>query len=162
MARGRKKTPLATKRREGKRIRDETEIEPIPASLNCPDWVRPIGKKMWFRLAPELVRLGLVSILDEDGLALICNEFAIYRMAEEYLAEAGEFYQHPNGCPTKHPLVAVRDKAHANFTKLAAEYGFTPRSRSGVSVVSAGKEQEDELDEFLDEGNDDGVAGKIG
>ena len=158
MARGRKKTPLATKEREGKRIRDKAEIAPVSASLGCPDWVLPIGREMWDRLAPELIRLGLVSILDEDGLAMMCNEYAIYRRAAEFLAIEGEFYDHPNGCPTKHPYVAVRDKSYSNFVKLAVEYGFTPRSRSGVSVVSSGKAEEDELDGFLG----DGVAGKIG
>lgn len=162
MGRGRKKTPLATKKREGRRIRDETEIEPIPASLDCPDWLRPIGKELWFTLGSELVRLGMVSLLDEGGLAMLCNEWAIYREAEIELRAAGDdgqIFKYDNGYPQKHPLVSIRDKAYANYTKLAVEFGFTPTSRSKVSVVSTGKKEEDELDEFL---GDDAVAGKIG
>ena len=38
-----------------------------------PSWVCSEGKKFWKELAPDLYRLGILTVLDEGTLAVACN-----------------------------------------------------------------------------------------
>jgi len=76
---GRKPKPTKLKIIEGNPgKRPLNENEPIPQSIapECPDWLSDDAKKEWKRLAPELERLGLLTVLDMAAFAGYCQSYA--------------------------------------------------------------------------------------
>jgi len=69
---GPKLKPTAIKILEGnpgKRPLNLNEPKPLQIAPECPDWLLDEAKKEWKRLAPELERLGLLTILDMAAFA---------------------------------------------------------------------------------------------
>ena len=63
-------------------LQPEIEVPSFPKHL----W--PEARKEWKRIAPELVRYGLVSKLDRAALALYCQSWARKDRAEQQLTRA--------------------------------------------------------------------------
>ena len=64
------------------------EFNPEVESPGCPRHLWTEAKKEWRRIAPELLRYGLISKLDRAGLALYCQAWARNVWAEEMLSRA--------------------------------------------------------------------------
>lgn len=137
--RGRKPKPTALKLLEGnpgKRPLPKREPKPKVAAQNCPAWLSAEARREWRRIAPELIRCGLVTIADRPVLALFCDQFARATIAATKVREAGEVIKSPSEFPILNPWLGVATKAAALALKLAAELGITPSSRTRVQSVS--------------------------
>lgn len=91
-------------------LQPEIEVPSFPKHL----W--PEARKEWKRLAPELVRYGLISRLDRAALALYCQAWARKDWAEQQLARA---MQHAAQQCEAH------DVAELAKSKAAADLGET-------------------------------------
>ena len=84
------KKPTALKVRTGNPGRHrlpKNEPKPDEANTACPAWLKGTARAKWKTLAPHLKKLGLLTVLDLDQLAVYCRAYAEYRHAEAEIAK---------------------------------------------------------------------------
>lgn len=136
--RGRKPTPTALKLvrgNPGKRPVNAAEpTPPTSADLECPDWLSAPAKEHWPAVAGQLRAAGLLSDIDHAALGLYCEAFARWKDANEKVVKLGAVVKSANGYPIPSPYLQVANQAYAQLTRMLAEFGMTPSSRSRVSA----------------------------
>ena len=124
----------------GKRKLNENEPKPA-GEARCPQWLHPNAKKEWKRLAAELKRLKLLSLMDTAAFAGYCESYALYRDCIEFIHKHGTSY------PVKDddgrvkmirpfPQVIQANQHLQNICRFAAEFGFTPSARGRIEADS--------------------------
>lgn len=125
----------------GKRPINKAEPKPTEFSElpKTPSHFDVLAKKEWNRLAPDLIRLGLLTVAD---LAL----FEAYCLCHSRLVTATKdlkkhkslTYQYTNKAGatniTVRPEVAIIQKESIILKTLAAEFGCTPSARSRMNA----------------------------
>lgn len=156
MGRGRPPKPTALKilaGNPGKRPLNTSEPKPLAAMPTCPDWLPKEAKAKWAELAPELHRLGLLTVIDGDVLAAYCSAWAEFVQATETLERDGRFvmvggwaHETPatetepaktewrGGQMQPHPAVAQQRSAWKAVKEFASLFGLDPSSRSKLHV----------------------------
>lgn len=156
----------------GRRKLNESEPQPQRKRPRCPEWLDEQARKKWDKLAPELDRLGLLTVVDGDTLAAYCQAWAEFAISTKTLAEEGRVCRFPvvvkekkvhevNGQReevlqdkiigwklTAHPAVLQQRSAWRAIKDFAALFGLDPSSRSRLSVPD-GSSESDELKAFL-------------
>ncbi len=118
----------------GKR-RLRREVEPA-RSAQCPDrpaFVTGYAADEWDRIAGELHRLGLLTVLDSTVLGLYCAAYARWRTAEEMLARMELLIENDKGDLRTNPLVRIARHAAADMVRYAGHFGMTPVARSRLA-----------------------------
>jgi len=100
-------------------------------------------------LAPELQRLGILTVLDRGLFAGYCQAYARWREYSEIVAREGATIPGHRGVERKHPLLPALAAAMQTVRALAAEFGLTPASRARLNVPAA-PEAESEWENLLD------------
>lgn len=125
------------------RIRAEPEPTVPPQVPEAPDILDLYAREEWNRVAEELYRLGLLTVVDLQPLAAYCSAYGRWRTAEEALAAIaaddlalhGLVVKTAEGNLRRNPLVQIAADAAAAMVKYAAEFGLTPAARSRVSAA---------------------------
>jgi P27 family predicted phage terminase small subunit len=100
------------------------EIPPRPKELDA------LARKEWDRVAPELVRLGLLTTLDRAALAADCSSWSLWVRAQEELAAADRLVVRASrGGVKPHPAFAIARQESRAMREWAAELGLAPTSR---------------------------------
>jgi P27 family predicted phage terminase small subunit len=136
---GPRPTPIALRLlrgNPGKRRIPKQRVTPKPGASR-PHWLSPAAVKEWNRVAPELLRLGLLTTLDRAVLAAYCEAVADLQDATETLARKGSTIEAGNGTTIAHPAVAMKQGATKRVKDLAAEFGFSPSARGGMEIPGA-------------------------
>jgi P27 family predicted phage terminase small subunit len=127
----------------GKRpIRNEpqpTGTEHVP---DAPPFLVGYGCDEWFRVAPELHRLGLLTVLDIAPLAAYCRAYHTWRTAVEALHEMAKrdplthalIVKSRAGAAMQNPLVLTARQAANDMLSFAAEFGMTPVARARIAA----------------------------
>lgn len=158
MRRGPKPKPTSLKLIEGnpgKRKLPENEPKPKPIAPDCPSWINADGKRMWKKLAPELERMGLLTIVDGEAFAAACHNYGLWLECERYFkkkvkdTETGEshtigrtyLYTNKNDSENEieRPQVKIGQRALADFRSFCSEFGLTPASRTRIEVKPPGE-----------------------
>lgn len=158
--RGRKPKPTQLKiitGNPGGRPLNNSEIRPPKpkAELKPPAHLLPEAKAEWKRLIKTLSLLGVLSELDASPFAAYCQAYARWVQAEQLLAKLAE--QDPTGMAamliktraggvTPNPLVWVARNAANDMVRYAAEFGFTPSTRSRLQFTSPATQSSTELE----------------
>ena len=157
---GRKPKPTNLKIIEGnpgKRPLNLNEPKPISIASECPDWLLADAKKEWKRLAPELERLGLLTILDMAAFAGYCQSYAKFKAAEQFIKKHGTTYKIPKKNKegevisvyiAQFPEVAIANQCLKHIRAFAAEFGLTPSSRGRIYLLT--EIIDDEFEALLD------------
>jgi len=137
--RGRKPKPTRLKAltgNPGKRPLNPAELNPEPAMPECPAELGPVARREWDRLVGELAALRLLTNLDRAALAAYCGAYALWAEAMEAIQKYGTMIKSPTGYPIQSPYVAIANRQAEIMMRIASEFGFTPASRSRVSMPS--------------------------
>jgi P27 family predicted phage terminase small subunit len=128
----------------GKRaIKPEPE-PPVPDKPPEPPlFLSEDAKNEWWRVAPELHALGLLTILDHMPLAAYCEAYSRWVVAERLLATEAENDPETkglticgsSGSPIQNPLLKIARNAAADMVRFAGEFGMTPVARSHLSAA---------------------------
>jgi P27 family predicted phage terminase small subunit len=115
-----------------------------------PAFITGYAADEWWKTAPELHRLGLLTRIDVPALAAYCHAFGQWRMAAEALAmmqandpvTGGLLIRTKYGDAAQNPLVSIVRKHAADVVRYAGEFGLTALARSrlvaGYSAPSHG------------------------
>lgn len=138
MKRGRKPKPSVVKKLEGNRGRrplNKREPKPsAPLTLSPPDWLQPVALEYWRRLAPRLQKIGLLTELDIDLLAMLCDAWQRKHDARKTIEEVGAYHFTESGFVVAHPALAQEHKATEQIRKLNSDLGLTPSARTGLTT----------------------------
>ena len=66
-------------------MRQPPEPAILPKCPEPPEWLHEYAKAEWWRVAPQLHVLGLLSLVDIACLSAYCASYAIWREASEQL-----------------------------------------------------------------------------
>lgn len=123
-------------------FRPEVGLPPIPKDLS-------IGaRKVWKRLAPELLRYNLMSVVYSDTFEDLCESVSDVKMLRHSLrkrqalliaegrdpAEAFEA-QTPGGMPVQHPRYQILKSERQMMHSLLAKFGLNPAEQASVTTA---------------------------
>lgn len=111
--------------------------DPEAVIPECPEHLSPIARVEWARLAPELLKLGLISQLDRAGFAVYCQAYGRWVHAEQMIAALGEdglVATTPTGFSRPSIWLRISEQAAAQCHRFMAEFGLTPSARSRVKA----------------------------
>lgn len=139
---GPKPKPTALKIIEGKPgHRPLNKNEPAVDGLagSAPDWMNPEQREIW-RNALACAPMGLITKIDESVLTTWVVACYLHQEATEKVNQMGLIVKSPvKGDPMQNPYLPIINRQALIMQKAAAEMGFTPSSRSRVSVPSGGR-----------------------
>ena len=132
--RGPPPTPKAILRLAGSEAADKIKDTPDPGpapNMKPPKWLTkkdyPEAFESWQEYQPELVKLGVLTVVDRDAFARLCVLKGRWRKAEK---AAGHYdLVGPRGT---HAAWKEADALAALVLKHEAEFGLTPASRTRV------------------------------
>ena len=138
MSRPRKPTQL--KVLEGGRIRGDrdgldNQAQPELGMPACPEWLDAKARKIWHKIGPELVSLGLLSIIDGDIFGSYAETAARYgEVCERLDSIEACMALTPNGFGVQSVLFQLRNSLQKQMVALGREFGMTPSARSSIKV----------------------------
>lgn len=143
--RGRKPKSLSQKVLEGNPGKRALKNEPRPTLGDppMPEGLTADARAEWFRVLPELRKMGILAVCDGADIAGYCQARARWLQAEAIVEKEGPVVDEPvliNGVATKfvrkkkHPAVTVSNQAAVLMKSFAAELGLSPTSRARLDV----------------------------
>jgi P27 family predicted phage terminase small subunit len=118
--------------------------------FRCPGWMPEHGAALWRRVAPELLRLKILSELDRGNFESLCLAYHLMRQAALEIAEGGSSVPDGRGAEKKTPAFTVY-KANAElYKKLSDSFGLNPSSRQRLDIDTG--DDDLDLDTFLNKG----------
>jgi len=140
----------------GKRALNTKEPKPKSDNVKMPAGLSARGKKVWRKVAPMLQEAGLLTDLDVLALKGLCDAYADYEEHREQVQRTSPIIKTASGYPIQNPYIALERKAWDKFTRLMAEFGMTPSSRTRLQVES-GEAEGDEFDQLIRRRRGDGA-----
>lgn len=114
---------------------------------DAPRWLLPEAKKAWKRLSAELIRYNLLSKVDRDSFALLCQTVGRLEQIERALGarqkvleqegrEAAEVLldRTPNGLQVQSAIYQVLNREQAKLHQLLTGFGLRPDARARVTA----------------------------
>ena len=118
----------------GKRAkRPPPEPAILPKCPEPPEWLHEYAKEEWWRTAPQLHVLGLLSAIDVACLGAYCSSFAMWRDASEQLRAEGLTAETADGRQCRNVLTKTVREAAADMVRNAGEFGLTPVARTRIA-----------------------------
>ncbi|RZN26968.1 phage terminase small subunit P27 family [Bradyrhizobium sp. Leo121] len=133
---------------KGNRSKRPVRVPPEPARADeCPpppEHLNGYARETWHQLAPELFRLGLLTILDVGPLAAYCTAAAQFRQAEEAIQRMAKEDERGHaltitgsaGSQVTNPLLRIASQAMNDMQRIGAQFGLTPSGRLRLSGIT--------------------------
>lgn len=132
--------------------RPVNDAEPLPRAgpVAAPDWLGEEARKVWDRVAPDLVDCGMLRPIDAAALGRYCELLVVWVQCKDYIAKHGRNYP-VHALPTvaerkagkkQGPLVGLKPmpdvsllmRCSSELVKLERELGLTPSARTRIRV----------------------------
>lgn len=122
---------------------------------DCPTHLTAEAKKEWARVAPELLKIRIITQLDRAALAAYCQAYGRWVEAERRIKElndagkkngaqcAGLYDMTPNGFKQISVWLQISNRATTEMHKWMAEFGMTPANR--VKIQQAQVPEQNDL-----------------
>lgn len=130
--------------------------EPMPdkpeRTPSVPSWLPENAKAIWKQYARQLWELGLLTGIDVEAYATLCETTALYRTAVDMIQEQGAVWvNEETGYSQQTAWVSIRNNALKQAQSLWSEFGMTPAARTRVEVDKGEEKEVDKLTELLNE-----------
>jgi len=106
------------------------------------------AKEEWDRIATELNRIGLLTVVDRTALAGYCQSYAQWKDAVAWIKKHGQVYPLKDDkgnvkCLQQFPQVGIANQCLKQIRAFCGLFGLDPSSRARLELPS-----EDEADDF--------------
>lgn len=113
-----------------------------------PKGLRITGKNEWTRICTLLYDESLLTEWDLSLLHVMCIEYERYIDACKDIRKSGSYQKSRTGYEQQRPVVAERDKAFANYSKLLLSFGGNPASREKIKRCVSGEQKKNPYEEL--------------
>lgn len=125
---------------------NQNEPKPRVCGLEPPIPLTPQQRLIWDSLAPEMIRIGTLTLLDIPAFVRYIDLTLEYNEMQRQIAGRNYFFiiRNEDGTPkyiSTLPQVTIRNQALANLLKLEAQFGMTPSSRTRITAAPSGGEE---------------------
>lgn len=144
---GAKKLPTALKALKGgramERVSDNEPVsDPIDIFGDIPEGLSKKGRKHWPSVARQLEKMGVLTKMDAQALAMYCEQYVVWREALDAVDKHGLIAVNRNtGVISQSPYVQLANHAHDRLFKILVEFGMTPASRARLTVPDKAPKQ---------------------
>lgn len=133
----------------GKRPLNKSEPEFTPGAT-CPKHLDKVAKAEWKRVSDDLTTSGLLTSVDRAALAAYCDAYSRWVQATTALQTQGLVITSPkSGYAMPNPYVSIANTSLTLMHKFASEFGFTPSSRSRLSIPGKPQQNTDAFTRFM-------------
>ncbi len=148
MTRGRPAKPTTLKVLHGDRKDRINRNEPTPEGRAAvpTESLSDAAQRVWDRVAPDLIRKGVLTAWDEQAFTTYCQTVAHYQEAQRQLAEHGYTDRGAAGGIIKSPYWQIMRDAIGVMTTIGGRFGLTPADRTHLVV---GEQKRDPSADFL-------------
>jgi len=130
--RGRKPTETRILKLRGSRHQDKAlGPEPTPGEPEAPSWLDKQAKGIWSEFVPEMARLGVITLVDRQVVAVFCQTVSDYLRAQETYREN----------PEDKGAKAMLNECRTQILRYAQEFGLTALARSRIKMGKPKVEQ---------------------
>lgn len=112
-----------------------------------PPDLAPFARACWDKVTIHLYKLGVISLVDDVALRLLCESWQAYLEADDDLAEHGLTVEWKSG-RRANPAWKIKMDAHDRIMRIAQQYGLTALSRTGLKL---GEDVDPESDQDIDD-----------
>ena len=151
--RGPKNTPTNLRLLRGNPSKQPITPEPRPlVSTNVPkypSYLDRYARRVWRKLAPELHRLGLLTLVDCDNLALYCQAISDYRWSIHEQRTNGRMVTASTGTKQINPAVTVMKNSIVTIKLVSAMFGLSPSTRAGLSSQNIINAKDEDIEKKL-------------
>jgi P27 family predicted phage terminase small subunit len=116
---------------------NDAEPQPAEREVTAPGELSDDARAIWDQLAPDLIRVGVLTTWDVPAFVIVCEALARYQAATKLVNGSALLVQGPNGL-VKNPALMVQREAEATFAQYGARFGLTPSDRSQLKVDPPG------------------------
>jgi len=152
--RGRKPKPTILKvidGNPGKKALPKNEPVPVGDLTEAPEWFSDDQKDNW-DYAIEHAPKGLLKKIDKSALMAWVIAEDLFRQAVIKVNQMNLIIKSPvKGDPMQNPYLPIVNKQSVNMLKAAAELGFTPSSRSRVTLDPQENNDENPFAQFANQ-----------
>lgn len=154
---GRRPKPTALKLLEGTYRQDRANFaEPKPTlarMIDCPVNLNEKQKLVWDSLAPELIRIGTLTLTDIPAFMRYIDMTLEYNEMQKQIDGKNYFHvvrDENNRVTTVKILPQIRLRNHAlnELLRLESHFGMTPASRSRIITILGGEDAKKAGDPF--------------
>ncbi|PEA24593.1 phage terminase small subunit P27 family [Bacillus cereus] len=136
-------TNRLTKAEIERRLDAEKQLQAKKDKVTPPEWLDPVAKKEFERIASELLELDIITNVDVNALATYCDAYSDYVGCTKIIQEEGLLVEYTNKAAetnkVPHPLLTKKKQLHEQMKALAVEFGLTPSARAKIVMPSAKK-----------------------
>lgn len=142
------------------------EVKPHPVSPKRPGDLSPLERECWDQHAPELDRLGLLTVIDAAAFRMACQAYALAIAAWQSMRERKADGSIDNrkksievvtpdtahGGLRRHPGFLVWKQAQDAYRAWCSEFGLTPSSRVGLrpgAPIGSAADDDDDDEAFF-------------
>jgi len=100
----------------------------------APKFLNAEARAEWNRMVRILLAMGLYTEVDHAALAMYCQAWGRWVVAERKLTKEGEIIIGAEGGKMQNPWRYEANKAQQQMRQMLSEFGLTPASRSRLSV----------------------------
>lgn len=126
--------------------------EPMPAPLDTkklkpPTWLSKQARKVWRKLAPDLIDKKVLTAWDLEAFASYCDAVARRAEAAKKVEEEGQVVKQPvfnksGGLTgyrvTRNPWLLAHKDADQQAQRWGARFGLTPSERQDIKLPTPG------------------------
>lgn len=144
--------PVELKALEGNRghrpLHLDQVFRPEVGAPDAPKWLTPEARKAWRRLSAELLRYNLLSKVDREAFAMLCQTIGRLEIIERSLSArqamllakeqdpADAFVQEtPNGMRVQSVIYQLLNREQAKLHKMLESFGLRPDARAQVTTA---------------------------
>lgn len=124
--------------------REAREPKPRKKIPHCPKHLDKWAKAEWKRMAPILLRLGVLTEADGTALAAYCQLYSRWVQLENRIQNVGDFMLEDK----QHPLIVASRQTLQLLRSFCTEFGMTPSARG--RMVAPGEKEDDDFSGILD------------
>lgn len=146
--RGRPPKPNVIKIAEGNPSKRPIRAEPTPTrgEPGMPSELDDEARAEWRRIVPELMAVGVLTVVDRGVLANYCMAWSRWLKAEKEIATGGITVSTEHGL-RKHPAISVAEGAQRIMLAFLQQFGLSPVSRARLTTTRV--DEKSDLEKFL-------------
>lgn len=131
--------------RKSRDLPDAMSVKPLTNVPMAPADLPEPAHKTWYSVCSQLLASQILSVLDLDALKAYCFQIWVMDEAMENLKSQGFTITITNkgggSYETKSPYIAIYNDALAHVNRIGQQFGFSPSSRTKISLGQAKPEK---------------------